>query len=61
MIQRVSRTNQMVKDNLNHEDDKLSPLQEPAGPAAGEDEAVRYRPVHINAIVNEVLPVRMPL
>jgi hypothetical protein len=61
MIQRVSRTNQMVKTNLNHEDNKLSPAQEPAGPAAGEDEAVRYRSVHIKAIMNEVLPARMLL
>ena len=59
MIQRVSRNNQMVKNNLNHEDKKLSPVQKPAGPVAGEDEAVRYRPVHIKAIMNEVLPVRM--
>jgi hypothetical protein len=30
MIQRVSRTNQMVKNNLDHEDNEIVPGKEPA-------------------------------
>ena len=62
MIQRVSRTNQMVKNNLDHEDNEIVPGKESASARRMSVSPILapgiLRP---RAIMDEVLPARMLL